>query len=54
MIKIKIFTDRSIFALEDRVNEWFENNPDINFRDIKYNIESDDYHNVIIIYQIEK
>lgn len=54
MVKVKIFTDRNIFALEDRINEWFKNNANVNFRDIKYNIESDDYHTVIIIYQIEK
>ena len=54
MVKVKIFTDRSIFALEDRINEWFKNNADVNFRDIKYNIEGDGYHYAIIIYMIEK
>ena len=54
MIKIKIFTDRNLFELEDRVNEWLASNADINYRDIKYNIEDDGYHNIIIIYQIEK
>ena len=54
MVKVKIFSDRNISKLEDRINEWFENNADVNFRDKKYNIECDDYHTVIIIYQIEK
>ena len=53
MVKVKIFTDNSLFALEDRINEWFRNNTHINYRDIKYNIECDDYHTVIIIYMIE-
>lgn len=54
MVKVKIFTDRNIFVLEDRINEWFKNNANVNFRDIKYNIESDGYHTVIIIYMVEK
>ena len=54
MIKIKIFTNRNLFELEDCINEWLENNSSVNFRDIKYNIENDGYHTVIIIYQIEK
>lgn len=53
MVKVKIFIDRSLAKLEDRINEWFSNNTHINYRDIKYNIESDDYHTVIIIYMVE-
>ena len=54
MLKVKIFTDINLFALEDRINGWFENNTGINFRDIKYSIDSDDYYTALIIYQIEK
>lgn len=54
MLKVKIFTDRNLFVLEARINEWFESNADITYKDIKYNIEDDSYHNAIIIYQIEK
>ena len=52
MPKIKTFISKNRLDLEEVINIWFKDNPNIKIIDIEYAINS--YYNVILIYEVKE
>ena len=52
MPKIKTFISKNRLDLEEIINIWFKDNPNIKIIDVEYAINS--YYNVILIYEVKE
>jgi len=52
MPKIKTFISKNRLDLEEIINIWFKDNPNIKIINVEYAINS--YYNVILIYEVKE